>query len=264
MRCEYKIVYANDVKNNDRDWVVFIHGFGGNPRMWRRQVDLLKPKFNVCAVTLPGHGDNKSGMDEENDEIYNQLAELIIKDLKGMGIKEVYLISVSMGTIVANKMLAIDENFVKKSLLTGAVCGVNKFVCTQAQVLARCASFLPYKFVVNCCARILMPKTSHEKSRKFLVNECLRLSKEEFSKWISVFLKALNYAKNIRLDNLKCEMVMGDEDFVFRNGIRKISERCRLPLHVIKHCGHVCSLSKWREFNTILLDFLDSPELMAA
>lgn len=259
MNCEYKIIYAGDVVNRSHKWVVFLHGFGGSHCMWEKQIELIKSKFNICAVTLPGHGDNTSCIDKKDDAIYTHVAEMILTDLKNMGIHKAYLVSVSMGTIIANKMLLIDNEFVKKSLLIGAVCGTNKFIQFQAQLLSLCMRFLPYKIVVNYFAQLLLPKRAHKKSRHFLVRECLKLDRRESLKWVKALVKTLNYTKNIKLDKKKCVMVVGDEDFVFKNGIKNFSEKCHLKLYVIKKCGHVCSLHKWRDFNFILLDFLGVP-----
>lgn len=256
MKCKYTIFYANDNQVNEQSWVVFIHGFGGSFKMWERQINLIKPNFNICAVTLPSHGDNVSCIDRPDKNLYTHLAEMITADLKGMGIREVYLVSVSMGTLIANEMLLVDNTFVKKSLLTGAVCGVSDFLYTEAKLLSRFSKCLPYKAVVNYFAHLLLPKESHKKSRKFLITECLKLNHNEFSKWVSSLVENINRAKTLKLDENKCVLVVGDEDFVFKKGVKALAERCHLKLHTIKHCGHVCSLHKWREFNVILLNFL--------
>lgn len=256
MKCEYDITYVNDDKNNNSEWVILLHGIGGSSNMWRRQIALLQDTYNTCAITLPGHGDNKSDVDNLGSNTYKQIAIDIIDYLKALGIKEIYLISVSMGTIVANEMILYEPSFIKKSLLTGAVCGVNRFIYVQAQLLAHCASFLPYRFVVDCCARLILPRRSHNKSRTFLVEECLRMKKEEFIKWMYIFFKNINYVKSIALNPSKCMMVVGDEDYVFIKGNKKLAHRCHLPIYIMHQCGHVCSLHKWREFNQLLMSFL--------
>ena len=260
MRCDYDFFYVDNNANNGRDWIVFLHGFGGSSKMWVRQIRLLKSKFNLCAVTLPGHGDNTSVLDTNSNTLYKDIAAMILRDLKEKGISEAYLISVSMGTLVANEILLADSGFVKKSLLTGAVCGASKFVYTQAKLLAKLAPILPYKFMVNCCIGLLFPKSSHKRVRIFLKKECLRLKKEECKKWFLSFLENINQVKSVTLDPKKCVLVVGDEDFIFKKGIIALASRCHIKLHTIKQCGHVCSLHKWREYNSILLSFLSATE----
>ena len=50
------------VKDEKCDWLVFIHGFGGSTKMWKRQIDSFKDKFNLLILDLPGHGKSKEGI----------------------------------------------------------------------------------------------------------------------------------------------------------------------------------------------------------
>lgn len=256
MECMYDFTYVKDDCTNDKEWVVLIHGIGGNSSMWRRQIALLQDDYNTCAITLPGHGFNNSNVVNMGAETFEQVALGIIRYLHTKGIKEIYLISVSMGTIVANEMLKLDPAFIKKSLLTGAVCGVNTIMFWECQLVVRCADFIPYRALVSLCVHVLLPKSTHKKSRTFLIQECLKMSKEELVKWIFLLFKNMNYLKNRTLDSAKCLLVVGDEDYAFRGGNISIARRCKLPIHVMKHCGHVVSLHRWREFNQVMMNVL--------
>ena len=51
---------------------------------------------------------------------------------------------------------------------------------------------------------------------------------------------------------------MGNEDFTFFNGVkRKYNELKETKIKILKHCGHVCNIQKWKEFNDISLRFLE-------
>ena len=53
-------------------WVLFIHGFGGTPNMWNKQVSAFIDKVNICLATLPGHfkGEKLTQKDFKSSNIF--------------------------------------------------------------------------------------------------------------------------------------------------------------------------------------------------
>ena len=49
---------------------------------------------------------------------------------------------------------------------------------------------------------------------------------------------------------------MGDEDHVFLNKAKQFASKTGVHIKILKNCGHVCSLHKWREFNEYLIGYL--------
>jgi pimeloyl-ACP methyl ester carboxylesterase len=81
-----------------------------------------------------------------------------------------------------------------------------------------------------------------------------------------VELKEIMHPENImnKLKALKIKMffISGDEDVCFLSGTKKVSDALQhADMHVIKKCGHVCSIEKAAEFNTQCLKFLGAPAL---
>ena len=44
--------------NNKKENLVFIHGFGGSTKTWKKQIDFFSQKFNLLLIDLPGHGNS--------------------------------------------------------------------------------------------------------------------------------------------------------------------------------------------------------------
>ena len=41
------------VKDEDSEWLVFLHGFAGNSGMWKKQIEFFKGKYNLLILDLP-------------------------------------------------------------------------------------------------------------------------------------------------------------------------------------------------------------------
>ena len=51
------IYYTTHVNENSTlEWVVFVHGAGGNSTIWYKQIKAFKAHFNILLVDLRGHG----------------------------------------------------------------------------------------------------------------------------------------------------------------------------------------------------------------
>ena len=61
-------------------YIVLLHGFGGNNRVWKKQIPLLQKKFNVLAITLPSHGDSElklSKMGSTLDVVVGEITQVL-------------------------------------------------------------------------------------------------------------------------------------------------------------------------------------------
>lgn len=242
-------------------WVLFIHGFGGTPNMWNKQVSAFKDKVNICLATLPGHfeGEKLTQKDFKSSNIFLDLARNIIKQLKEKGIKKITTVSVSLGTMVNYQIVKEDPDFVENAVLTGSICGTSPFWQSVMNFLNVISKFCPYKILMRFCAYTLLPKKTHKKARKFLLKESLKMNREAFVFWYKNLTKSHNAICNENLNYktlAKLKIVMGDEDHVFLNKAKEFANKMGVQIKIIENCGHVCSLHKWREFNEYLGNLL--------
>ena len=42
--------YETHICGKDKDWVIFLHGLGGNSNIWYKQADAYKKQFNLIAM----------------------------------------------------------------------------------------------------------------------------------------------------------------------------------------------------------------------
>ena len=243
-------------------WIVLIHGFGGSKKMWSKQVEAFKSRYNLMIVELPGHGEAPNRLSETEHVGLQDIAEAVVALLQSEGIAKANFICVSMATLIMSAIAEAHPEVVNSVILCGAVFGMNRFSELTFRVGNLLKHLLPYMAMVRMLAMILMPNRTHKISRKFLVQECRNLGRAEFIKRYSVLTGEI-----YRLhDNMSCFkgieslVIMGSEDHVFlRDAIGSLRNfQNRIKLRFIRQCGHVCSLQKWREFNEISSTFFET------
>lgn len=243
--------------DENKPWLVFIHGFGGTEKMWKHQVDDFKQTHNLLVLELPGHGNCSEGLSVYKSAGFDDVANAILQLLDEKNIKKADFICVSLGSLVMASIVAQRREIVNSVILCGAVFGMT-FMTKFVYKFGLCfIHFLPFMLSVRFMSKILMPKSTHKMSRKFLISECRKLGRAEFIKWYELTGKSLNNLKNnlYLFDDIKNLVVMGKEDYVFLSAAKKAAQKYLVNLKIMENCGHVCSLQKWREFDSLVKDF---------
>ena len=246
------------ISDPSHPWMVMIHGFGGTRHMWKRQVEQFKDCYNLMIVELPGHGDSEDGVSGHEDMNFTEIAKLLITHIHKKNIFKAHFLCVSLGSLIMSAIAELCPELVDSVLLCGAIFGMDsfgKFLLHSGNAIKH---FFPYMLVIRMLATILMPKSSHKVSRKFLVMECEKLGRKEFLKWYSLLCMELNrLGEHIgHFTHINTLVVMGDEDHMFLHPAQQMAaENPHIKTLLMQQCGHVCSLQKWREFNVIAAQF---------
>ena len=250
------------VKDENSNWLVLLHGFGGDTRMWKRQVEAFREKNNLLILDLPGHGKSTKGIAELGIRKFEELADMIVDVLKEHKIEKATFVCVSLGTLVFAGILSKHPEVVQGAVLSGAVLGIHAFWRGLLRICNKIRGCVPYMFLMNVLSSILLPFRAHQKSRKFFMKSGKALGRREFMAWFNLLVNDIDALKDVkRLGELKGNLliVMGKEDHTFIRGVKdKIRSLKGCKLKVLKKCGHVCNIQKWQEFNKIALDFIES------
>ena len=73
--------------------LVFVHGSGGDHRIWIKQYTKLKDEFNIAVIDLPGHGQSE-GAGEQNVSLYVEWVKML---LDSFALQKPVLIGHSLG-----------------------------------------------------------------------------------------------------------------------------------------------------------------------
>ena len=96
--------------------IVFVHGFMGGSKQWAAQKESFGSDFRICAVDLPGYGENSHL--PAPDRI-RKFAEFVLDKLSEDGIDQFHLIGHSMGGMVVQEILSLAPSRVDKLVLYG-------------------------------------------------------------------------------------------------------------------------------------------------
>lgn len=247
------------VKDDKCDWLVLLHGFGGSSKMWKRQIESFKDKFNLFILDLPGHGQSKEGIAKKHIDKFVDVADIVVQTLKENGIYKATFMCVSLGTLVFAGILTRYPDIVNGAILCGAVAGVNKFIEIGLHFINCIKNCLPYMFLMGAFSYFLLPRKSHKTSREFFIKSGKLLGKEEFMAWFNLVISDFDILKNLSDFKKKILFIMGNEDYTFLNGVcKKITDFKNAGLSIINHCGHVCNIQKSREFNEVALGYIET------
>lgn len=246
-------------ENPSEEWIVFLHGFGGSQRMWHRQ-ECLNSKANLLIVDLPGHGNSVVKLDDLSSPTLAGVAKEICLLMDELGICKASFVSISLGSLVMAAVMRECPEKVDKCIVCGAIAQMDPLAAKVMNTGYKLRKFLPHRLHIEAFAFGMMATSSQNKSRKILARECRKMSRKDFLQWFGIMVNE----SNLLVDSIglfepsKTLFCMGEEDYVFIEGVRKLTQNgsvC-IPLVEMAHCGHACTLQKWREFNVIADAFL--------
>lgn len=93
-----RIHYVNYGKGNDA--IVLIHGWTMNGDNWRGQISDLAKQHRVVAIDLPGHGQSDKPQVTYSMDLFARAVDAVMRDAK---VKRAVLIGHSMGTPIARQ-----------------------------------------------------------------------------------------------------------------------------------------------------------------
>lgn len=249
-------------KQNDKDWVVFVHGAGGSSSIWFQQLKAFKSIFNIVMLDLRGHGKSKDVLQKYYDQEYtfDDISKDVIEVIDHLEIEKAHFIGVSLGTIIIRNLSELTPERVKSAILCGAITRLNirsRFLVSIGNTFKK---IVPYMWLYKFFAWIIMPKKRHAKARNLFITEAKKLYQKEFLRWFKLtnsLNPLLKYFKEKRI-SIPTLYVMGSEDYMFLPPVQQIVEEHEFSyLEVIENCGHVCNVEKPQIFNNISINFIE-------
>ena len=252
------LTYKTDYCGDDKDWVIFLHGLGGNSSIWYKQVDAYKNQFNLMFIDLFGHGDTAEKRDAYT---FENLAVEIVAVMDEAHIESAHFVAISLGSIIADAVGFIAPERVKSMVLGGAVMGYD----LKSRFLLRSGSILkwivPYMWIYRLFAFIMMPRKNHVTSRGIFIREARKLGSLEFRKWYRLMETLLQFYARYKeqVNGIPKLYISGSQDHLFLPFvIRNYLQERFSAIHIIEKCGHVCNIERHDEFNRVSLYYLKS------
>jgi pimeloyl-ACP methyl ester carboxylesterase len=164
-------------KNKNANWITFVHGAGGSSTIWYKQIKYFSKKYNLLLLDLRGHGKSKSITLNPFKKKYtfNSITNDILEVIDAEKIKKSHFVGISLGTILIRNFAEKNPNRVQSLVMGGAIMKLN----LRSKILMflgnSTKSVLPYMWIYNLLAFIIMPNKNHKESRLLFVNEAKKI-----------------------------------------------------------------------------------------
>ena len=240
------------------EWVVLVHGAGGSSTIWYKQIRAYRKHFNVLVVDLRGHG--ACGIENSPTKYTLELvSQDILEVLDHLKIEKAHFVGISLGTMLIRQLAETNPERFHTMLLAGAVIRITPrlhFLIGVANLLKK---MIPFMWLYKLFAWILMPKKTHQSSRHLFIQEAKKIKHREFLRWLTLTGGIAKYLVkfNEKDTNIPSLYIMGDEDYVFLEPVKRLVEtQPSSKLVILKNSGHVCNVDQAAEFNEVSLQFL--------
>lgn len=236
-------------------YMVLLHGFGGNHRVWKKQIPVLQEKYNVLAINLPSHFDGNIKLTELSSPSLSTISKEIICVLDKCRIKSASFMGVSLGTVFIKYMEMYFPQYVKNAVLVGAIGDVGNFLKRTVDVFSIIGNKLPFTLVYRVFSKVLMPMRCSKKSRKLFCECAKALNKYEFKAYMNVFKEHFSLVSKFSSQrHQENQYILGEWDKCFLKGAVHEARATCAKIVILKHSGHVCNIDSADEFNRIIME----------
>ena len=250
--------FKTHINNKNKQWITFIHGFGGSSNIWHKQVRKLSQNHNLLLIDLRGHGKSRN-ICLKSDFNLVVACEDIINVLKFLKIKSSHFIGISFGTLLILKLIETHKKYINKSILAGAITSFNPFTQFLLLCLNLLKNVLPNMLLYKLFAYIIMPKSNHKESRRIFIKEAKLIDRKVFKKWLKLIPDLKKYILHLNPINFNKYILFlsGQGDYLFSKEVKKFSSKNKfLSYHSIEGAGHVVNIDNHSIFNKKVIEYL--------
>lgn len=242
------------------EFVILMHGIGGNRTNWTEQVAALSEHFHVVAWDARGYG----GSDDYEGELdFHDFAHDLARVLDHFGVEKAHVSGLSMGGRISQVFYSLYPERVKTLSLIATFAGFDDFSEAEKQkfVDLRLTPLVEggkeVSDIAPVVAKTLVGPHATEAQYQQLVESMSNLHKESYIKTVrSTTMFDQNEAlESIRVPTL---LVFGEDDSLTSPEIgQEMASKIRdCEYTVIPRAGHLINLEQPELFTERLLEFL--------
>lgn len=245
------------IDNSKSEYIVLLHGYGGNSRCFKKQIDTLNKFFNVVLIDMHGHGKSSNiHLNTTNTTTLKNIVDDIDATLKELKINKAHFMGLSLGTIVTNVYAYYYPKNVLSILNAGAVIKFKPFIKHSLNLIYKLRDKLPHNTFYTLAGHIIMPCKSHKISRDLFVREAKKMNNSDFYAWGRMLI---DFQDNYSMEELNTTVdtlyISGKEDYFFIDEVRKYCKDYNRYLYILEDAGHICNIDNYAKFNTIIENY---------
>ncbi len=250
--------FKTHINNKSKQWITFIHGFGGSSNIWHKQVRELSKHHNLLFIDLRGHGKSRNICLDSDFNLVNS-CEDIIKVLKFLKIKSSHFVGVSFGSLLILMLIETHKKYINKSILAGAIISFNYLTRFLLLCLNLLKNVLPNMLLYKLFAYIIMPKSNHKESRRMFIQEAKVVDRKVFKQWLKLIPDLKKYILHLKPINFNKYIlfISGKADYLFADEVKEFSSKNKLFSYCsIEGAGHVVNIDSPSVFNKRVIQYL--------
>lgn len=243
---------------SSNEWLVFIHGAGGNMSTWKYQKEHFASTFNLLLIDLRDHGGSSHFQSIPKKYSFDLITNDIVSLLQFLAIKEAHFMSLSMGSLMLQHLALNQPALVKSAVVAGGVYHINESINLFVNTALFFTRILPYRTMYHVFSYLVMPRSNHQQSRKIYIEQSKKLSGAAYRRWITLYQEFRSVLRSFYDQPLTFPLlvVMGSQDYIFLSAAAKYVEKHSLAtLAIMQGCGHICTLEQPHLFNQIVSEF---------
>ncbi|ETA69429.1 putative hydrolase or acyltransferase of alpha/beta superfamily [Methanolobus tindarius DSM 2278] len=239
-------------KNDSAHWFVFVHGFGGSARTWKKQIEFFSGHYNLLVLEM-----HKKPQFNELD--IDKVCRLINSTLVYHGVKKAHFMGFSFSTLICLRFAILYPEKVDTLIMGGGIVKFNLRTNFLLYLAITFKQWINYMILYRFFAYIILPRKNHRRSRSIFVAEARKLGYDEFCKWVDLIpetKQSLEWLDELD-NNIQVLFVSGSEDHLFLKDTQRHTEKMgNARIKIIENCGHVCSIEQYDRFNNIVFEYL--------
>ena len=246
-----KLHYIEGEKfDNSRPTILMIHGAGQSASTWMFQLDLFRnhPSFNLIVLDLPGRG----GSGGAGFHTVREYKELVLEFTEHLNLKNIILIAHSMGGGVA-MLIALEHPEIIKACVLAAT-GAKLSVAEQTLEVVKNS----YEaFCELSPERMFAEDSADELKQEF--KESMLDTGPEVCYWDLIACNEFNIMDAVEKIVVPTIIISADKDILTpsKYGEYLHQKIYGSQLYIVKGSGHFIMQEKAKEFNRVILEFLD-------
>lgn len=258
--------YVKGELNIDQPTLIMLHGFISDHTTFHLVEDkIVNNDINIIEIDLPGHGQDKSRIDDEWSMPF--IAQQLLEVIEYYNLNQVFLHGYSMGGRVALSFAIQHPQVLKGLILESASPGIQDNDEKQKRIevdknRAQLISEIGVTEFVNEWEQLPLFNTQNHlasEERKRIRKMRLSQNPKGLSKSLIDYGTGSQTSYWAMLDQLQTPVciIVGSEDEKFVNIGSKMNNCFKnSELHIVKEAGHTIHVEQPTKFDTIIVEFI--------
>jgi pimeloyl-ACP methyl ester carboxylesterase len=222
------------------EWMVFVHGAGGSTKTWKYQIPAFSPYFKLLLIDLRDHGLSQKMANTPKRYTFELIVSDILTLLDHLKIQKAHFMSLSLGSMILQKLALMRPGMVHTAIMAGGVYYVSWQFMLFAHTAKFLTNFLPYRWMYLLFSWIVMPRKNHQHSRRIFIRQSEKLTKPAYDRWTTLYRDFRKVLKEFFHQPLSFRLliVMGSQDYIFLKAAKKYGaihhDRC--TVRIMQEC----------------------------